>query len=69
MSHLVDIFLQPSKVFEDLRERPAFALPLLLTLVLSALLPLWYFLVVDPSWYLQHMPSSNAQGIMARTTL
>ena len=55
MSHLVDIFLQPSKVFEDLRERPTFALPLLLTIVLSALLPLWYFLVVDPSWYMQHM--------------
>jgi hypothetical protein len=55
MSHLVDIFLQPSKVFEDLRERPTFALPLLLTVVLSAILPLWYFLVVDPSWDLQHM--------------
>lgn len=55
MSHLVDIFLQPSKVFEDLRERPAFALPLLLTIALSAILPLWYFLVVDPAWYLQHM--------------
>jgi hypothetical protein len=54
MAHLVDIFLQPAKVFEDLRERPTFALPLLLTIVLMAALPLWYFLVVDPSWYLQH---------------
>jgi hypothetical protein len=54
MAHLVDIFLQPGKVFEDLRERPSFALPLLLTIVLMAALPLWYFLVVDPSWYLQH---------------
>lgn len=65
MSHLVDIFLQPSKVFEDLRERPTFALPLLLTIALSAILPLWYFMVVDPSWYLQHMMLASGRDIGA----
>ena len=55
MAHLVDIFLQPGKVFEDLRERPRFAVPLLLLLVLSAVLPLWYFTTVDTGWYVQHM--------------
>jgi hypothetical protein len=65
MSHLVDIFLQPAKVFEDLRERPTFALPLLLTIVLMAALPLWYFLVVDPSWYMQHMLLASGRDIGA----
>lgn len=54
MAHLIDIFLQPTKVFEDLREHPRFWLPLLLLAVFSALLPLWYFLTVDGAWYQQH---------------
>ena len=55
MSHLIDIFLQPGKVFEDLREKPRFAVPLLLFILLSAALPLWYFMKVDPAWYMEHM--------------
>lgn len=55
MAHLVDIFLQPGKVFADLRENPKFALPLLVIVVLSAALPLWYFMSVDGGWYTQHM--------------
>ena len=55
MAHLVDIFLQPGKVFSDLREQPKFALPLLLIIVFSAALPLWYFMSVDGAWYMQHV--------------
>lgn len=55
MTHLVDIFLQPGKVFEDLRENPRFAVPLVLLAVVSAVLPLWYFLTVDADWYSQNM--------------
>lgn len=55
MTQLVDIFLQPGKAFEALREQPRFALPLLLLAVASAILPLWYFMTVDPDWYMQHM--------------
>ncbi|MDQ2701260.1 MAG: YIP1 family protein [Pseudomonadota bacterium] len=55
MSHLIDIFLQPTKVFEALREKPAFWLPLLLLAVFSAILPLWYFMVVDPEWFQQNL--------------
>jgi hypothetical protein len=65
MSHLVDIFLQPTKVFEELRERPTFALPLLLAIVLMAALPLWYFLAVDPAWYLQHMLLASGREMSA----
>ncbi|MGY0799740.1 YIP1 family protein [Lysobacter sp. A286] len=52
MSHLIDIFLQPSKVFADLREKPTFVLPLLVIAVLSAAMTLAYFLRVDPDWFL-----------------
>ncbi|MGN6112775.1 MAG: YIP1 family protein [Luteimonas sp.] len=65
MAHLVDIFLQPGKVFEDLRERPAFALPLTLLLVLSAALPLWYFMTVDSAWYVQHMMLASGREVSA----
>jgi hypothetical protein len=65
MSHLADIFLQPTKVFEDLRERPTFAVPLLLLLVLSAVLPLWYFSTVDSAWYLQHMMLAAGRDMSA----
>jgi hypothetical protein len=54
MSHVVDIFLQPTKVFDDLARHPRYVVPLLLLAVFSAILPLWYFLSVDPSWYQQH---------------
>jgi hypothetical protein len=64
-AHLFDIFLQPAKVFEDLRERPTFAVPLLLLVVLSAALPLWYLLTVDQGWYLQHMLLASGRDISA----
>jgi hypothetical protein len=66
MAHPVDIFLQPGKVFEDLRERPRFALPLLLLLGLSAALPLWYFLTVDTAWYAQHMLLASGREASAQ---
>jgi hypothetical protein len=65
MAHLVDIYLQPGKVFADLRERPSFALPLALLLVLSAALPLWYFLTVDSAWYVQHMMLAAGREVSA----
>lgn len=63
MSHLIDIFLQPGKVFEDLRDKPRFAVPLLLFIVLSAALPLWYFMKVDPAWYMEHMLLASGKDL------
>jgi hypothetical protein len=65
MAHLVDIFLQPGKVYADLRERPTFAVPLALLLVLSAALPLWYFMTVDSAWYVQHMMLASGRELSA----
>ena len=50
MSHLVDIYLQPSKVYPDLKAKPTFWLPLLLLAVSSAVLILAYSIRVDPEW-------------------
>lgn len=65
MAHLADIFLQPGKVFADLREHPKFALPLLVIVVLSAALPLWYFLRVDGAWYTEHMLLAAGREVSA----
>lgn len=59
MSHLIDIFLQPGKVFAELKERPTFVVPVLLTIVLAGLISFLYFQNVDSNWYIDHMLSAN----------
>lgn len=54
MSHLINIFVEPSKVFADLREKPTFLTPFLVVAVLSAVAALVYFMTVDPTWFSQH---------------
>lgn len=54
MTHLMDIFLQPGKVFADLKTRPTFVPPLLLTALLGAAMILLYSMKVDPVWYVDH---------------
>lgn len=54
MSHLINIFLEPAKVFADLKEKPSFWLPLLLLAVLGAVSTTAYFLTVDPDWFSGH---------------
>lgn len=54
MSHLINIFLEPAKVFADLREKPTFWVPLLLMAVLTAVSTLLYFMTVDPAWFAEH---------------
>jgi hypothetical protein len=59
MSHLVDIFLQPGKAFAELKERPGFLLPAVLTVLFTGLIGFLYFQNVDGSWYIDHMLSAN----------
>lgn len=54
MSHLINIFLEPAKVFAELKEKPSFWLPLLLVAVLGAVSTTAYFLTVDPDWFADH---------------
>lgn len=51
MAHLVDIFLQPSRVFADLKERPTFLVPLVLLTLATVAMSVGYFLQVDPAWF------------------
>ncbi len=55
MTHLVDIFLQPSKVFVDLKEKPTFWLPLLLVALASGVMVLMYHMKVDAEWFTTNM--------------
>jgi hypothetical protein len=64
MAKLVDIFLQPSKVFAEERERPTFLLPWLVLAGLTIAFTLTYFFRVDPAWYADHMFDAQ-RGTMA----
>ncbi|MGH8076247.1 MAG: YIP1 family protein [Lysobacter sp.] len=61
MTHLMDIFLQPSKVFADLKVRPTFVTPLLLTALLGAAMILLYSMKVDPTWYVDHTLAAGGE--------
>jgi len=51
MSHLINIFLEPGKVFAELKHKPTFLVPALLVAVPMALAALLYFLNVDADWW------------------
>ena len=53
MSQLINIFLEPGKAFEALREKPAFLAPLLLLCVVAGASVAAYFMHVDPEWFTQ----------------
>lgn len=66
MSQLVDIFLQPSKVFAAERERPTFLVPALLLAALTVAFTLAYFFRVDPGWYADHMFDASGGNMSAK---
>lgn len=66
MAKLVDIFIQPSKVFAEERERPTFLIPALLLVVVGAALTLTYFMRVDGAWFLDHMLDAKRAEMTAK---
>ena len=48
---LVDIFLDPAKVFTAEKDKPTFLLPMAIMVVLSVAMILAYYLRVDPDWF------------------
>jgi len=54
MSHLINIFLEPAKVFTALKEKPTFWAPFLLVAGLTVVSTLAYFMTVDPAWFAEH---------------
>jgi len=51
MKHLLNIYLDPGKVFAELKEKPIWWLPLLILIVFNIVLMLCYFSSVDPDWF------------------
>ncbi|MBX3710681.1 MAG: YIP1 family protein [Lysobacter sp.] len=62
MSHLIDIYLQPGKVFAALKDKPTFLVPLLLTIVLGVVMVGLYFAQVDGAWLVDRMASANPEA-------
>lgn len=65
MSNLINIFLEPGKVLVELRSKPTFAVPLLLTAVGSALFVALYFFNVDPDWFADHTLQASGKELSA----
>lgn len=65
MSQLINIFLEPSKVFVELREKPTFLVPALIVTVLSALAATLYFFTVDPDWFANHQLAAASAEMSA----
>ena len=65
MTHLMDIYLQPGKVFAELKDRPTYLLPLLLTALLSAAMLLLYSMQVDPDWFVDHTMAAGGSDMSA----
>jgi hypothetical protein len=68
MSHLINIFLEPGKVFAALKEKPTFLVPALLAAVLTALAATLYFLNVDAEWFASQQLQAMA-GEMSKAEL
>jgi hypothetical protein len=63
MSQLINIFLEPGKVFAELKEKPSFLLPALIVVGASMVSALAYFQTVDPEWFSnQQVQAMLAQG-------
>lgn len=62
MSHLIDIYLQPGKVFAALKDKPTFLVPLLLTIVVGVVVVGLYFAQVDGAWLVDRMASANPEA-------
>lgn len=65
MSQLINIFVEPAKVFAELKEKPTFLVPALLVSVIGALAAVMYFLNVDPEWFANHQLQAAGQEMSA----
>lgn len=68
MSQLINIFLEPGKVFAELKEKPTFLVPTLVVVLLAALSILLYHLNVDPDWFVANRDAAMA-GQMSKAEL
>lgn len=65
MSNLINIFVEPGKVFSGLKEKPTFLLPALLVTVVTALAAVMYFFNVDPEWFANYQLQAAGKELSA----
>ncbi|GAB2504749.1 YIP1 family protein [Arenimonas alkanexedens] len=65
MSQLINIFLDPAKVFAELKDKPSFLVPALLVGVIGALAAVLYFFNVDPDWYMNYQLQAAGRDMSA----
>lgn len=65
MSHLLNIYLDPAKVFAELKEKPSFWQPLLMMIAANVALMLAYHFSVDPDWFLDHTLAMSGREMSA----
>jgi hypothetical protein len=53
------VLTNPKLAFEQLREQPRFIFPIALSIVLTALMLVWYYSIVDVHWLMDRMLSAN----------
>ncbi|HEX4854230.1 YIP1 family protein [Arenimonas sp.] len=63
MSQLIDIFLEPGKVFADLKDKPRFLAPALVLVVAMTLSAVLYFFNVDPEWFTNYQLQAAGQDM------
>ncbi len=54
MSNLINIFLEPSKAFADLKEKPTFVVPFIIVTLAAVAMTFLYFMKVDSAWFTSH---------------
>jgi hypothetical protein len=65
MSHLINIFLEPSKVFAELKEKPTFIWPFLLVAFSTTVFAFMYFMKVDSTWFIENSLAASAGDMSA----
>jgi len=65
MSHLINIFLEPGKVFSELKEKPTFIIPIVFICISTAVLSLMYFSKVDSAWFTDYAIAASGKEMSA----
>jgi Yip1 domain len=65
MSHLINIFLEPGKVFAELKEKPTFIVPFIILSLTTMVMTFMYFNKVDSAWFIDHTLLAGGQEMTA----
>jgi len=65
MSHLINIYLEPGKVFAELKDKPTFIVPFVVLSLTMMLMTFMYFSKVDSAWFIDHTLLAGGQEMTA----